>query len=68
MAKKKETAKKKKALFVKLLSEKSHYIYNVLKNNARVNKTPLSFRKYDPVLREHCIFTETKKKSKSKKK
>lgn len=44
---------------IKLKSSKSHYHYFMKKNKTQ---TPgrLELKKYDPVLREHVIFKETK--------
>jgi len=44
---------------IKLKSTKSHFTYHTVKNKGN---TPdrISLTKYDPVVREHCTFTETK--------
>ncbi|MBS4168742.1 50S ribosomal protein L33 [Parachlamydia sp. AcF125] len=44
---------------IKLKSSKSHYFYYTVKNKT---KTPdrLSLKKYDPIVREHVEFKETK--------
>ena len=54
----KKTDKRK---IIGLVSEESgHRIYYTVKNT---QNTPdkLSLKKYDPVLRKHAVFTETKK-------
>lgn len=44
---------------IKLKSTKSHYCYHTVKNKSN---TPdrISITKYDPVVREHVEFKETK--------
>lgn len=44
---------------IKLKSSKSHFFYYTIKNKS---STParISLRKYDPVVREHVEFKETK--------
>ena len=53
--------KSDKRKIIGLVSEESgHRIYYTLKNT---QNTPdkLSLRKYDPIVRKHVLFTETKK-------
>jgi large subunit ribosomal protein L33 len=42
---------------VKMRSTESPYTYNTTKNK-RTNPDRLELRKYDPVLRKHCLFKE----------
>lgn len=44
---------------IKLKSQESHYYYHTFKNKT---KTPdrLTLKKYDPVVRKHVEFKETK--------
>jgi len=44
---------------IKMKSSKSHYHYHTIKNKT---KTPdrLTLKKYDPVVRQHVEFKETK--------
>ena len=55
---KKTTTKRK---LVGLVSEGSGVRTYYTKKNTMNNPDKLSFRKYDPVLRKHVVFTETKK-------
>lgn len=56
---------KKNVIKVMLKSTKSHY-YKVVFRNPKKLVEKLSFRKYDPVIREHVLFTEKKMPSHSK--
>ncbi len=52
-------AKSEHRVLVKLKSTESHYIYYTKKNK---NNTPdrLELKKYDPIVRKHVLFKETK--------
>ncbi|NUM48820.1 MAG: 50S ribosomal protein L33 [Anaerolineales bacterium] len=53
-------AKKKGArVLIKLRSTESGYVY-ITEKNRRNDSSRLEVRKYDPVLRRHVIFKETK--------
>lgn len=58
MAKKKSNTKRK---LVGLVSEGSGIRQYYTKKNTMHTPDKLSLRKYDPVLRKHVVFTETKK-------
>ena len=45
---------------IKLLSVEGTGSFYVTKKNPRTKTEKLSFRKYDPVIRKHCEFKETK--------
>jgi large subunit ribosomal protein L33 len=45
---------------IKLLSTEGTGSFYVTKKNPRTKTEKLSFRKYDPVLRKHVEFKETK--------
>jgi large subunit ribosomal protein L33 len=45
---------------IKLLSTADTGFYYVTKKNARTKTDKLSFKKYDPVVRKHVEFKETK--------
>jgi len=55
-------AKKKAAkIVVKLANKETGYYYTTTKNTKSENtQGKMSFRKYDPKLRKHVTFTETK--------
>ncbi len=55
---KKSTTKRK---LVGLVSEESGVRQYYTKKNTMNSPDKLSLRKYDPVLRKHVVFTETKK-------
>ena len=57
MAKKNNTKRK----LVGLVSEESGIRQYYAKKNTMNTPDKLSLRKYDPVLRKHVVFTETKK-------
>lgn len=57
MAKKNNTKRK----LVGLVSEESGVRAYYTKKNTMNTPDKLSLRKYDPVLRKHVVFTETKK-------
>ena len=57
MAKKSNTKRK----LVGLVSEESGIRANYTKKNTQNTPDKLSLRKYDPILRKHVVFTETKK-------
>ncbi|MBA2727944.1 MAG: 50S ribosomal protein L33 [Parachlamydiaceae bacterium] len=44
---------------IKLKSSKSSFFYYTMKNKSSTPER-LTLRKYDPVVREHCEFKETK--------
>ena len=50
-------AKAGNRVMVKMRSTESPYTYNTTKNK-RPNPDRLELRKYDPVLRKHCLFKE----------
>ena len=45
---------------IKLLSTADTGFFYVTKKNPRTKTEKFSFRKYDPVVRKHVIFKETK--------
>ncbi|MGI4850739.1 MAG: 50S ribosomal protein L33 [Janthinobacterium lividum] len=45
---------------IKLLSTADTGFFYVTKKNPRTKTEKLEFRKYDPVVRKHVIFKETK--------
>jgi len=57
MAKKTNTKRK----LVGLVSEESNNRTYYTKKNTMNNPDKLSLKKYDPVLRKHVVYTETKK-------
>ena len=59
MAKKSKSNTKRK--LVGLVSEESNVRAYYTKKNTMNTPDKLSLRKYDPVLRKHVVFTETKK-------
>jgi len=52
-------SKKDVRMLVKMKSTESHYVYYTEKNR-RNDPARLELRKYDPVLRRHVIFKESK--------
>jgi len=54
-----EIMAKKNTILLKLENPETGYFY-VKKRNPRKQTEKLKFRKYDPVLRKHVLFTETK--------
>lgn len=54
---------KKNTILVKLQSTADTGFFYVKKRNPRKQTEKLKFRKYDPVVRKHVEFVETKLKS-----
>jgi large subunit ribosomal protein L33 len=54
-------AKSTKRKTVGLVSEETGHRTYYTKKNTQNTPDKLSFRKYDPILRKHVTFTETKK-------
>lgn len=54
--------KNAKQALIRLVSSEKTGTFFVRKKNARTTPEKLSFRKYDPVLRKHVLFTEAKMK------
>lgn len=52
--------KKTKNLLVKLVSTKKTGYFIVRKRNPKTLTEKLSFKKYDPIAREHVLFKEEK--------
>ncbi|MCS6836639.1 MAG: 50S ribosomal protein L33 [Anaerolineae bacterium] len=52
-------AKKENRVLVKLRSSESGHMYYTTKNR-RTTTTRLELRKYDPLVRRHVIYKETK--------
>lgn len=52
-------AKSGKRVQVKLKSSESHFVYFTTKNKSTTPER-LEFRKYDPVLRKHVVFKESR--------
>ncbi len=46
-------------LIIRMRSTESPYTYSTMKNK-RNTPDRLELRKYDPVIRKHCIFKESK--------
>lgn len=44
---------------IKLKSTESHYVYYTTKNKANTPQR-LEFKKYDPIVRKHVLFKESK--------
>ncbi|MCL2629492.1 MAG: 50S ribosomal protein L33 [Alphaproteobacteria bacterium] len=56
--------KKADSIKVRLANKETGYFYNIKKNSKSDNtKGKMKFRKYDPKLRKHVEFTETKEPS-----
>lgn len=53
---------KTNTILVKLVSTAETGFYYVTKKNTRTSTEKLEFRKYDPVVRKHVMFKETKLK------
>ena len=53
---------KKNIVLVKLQSTADTGFFYVAKKNPKKQTEKLSFRKYDPVVRKHVVFNETKLK------
>jgi large subunit ribosomal protein L33 len=53
-------AKKNASIAVKMLSTADTGYFYVAKKNARKKPEKMQFRKYDPVVRKHVLFKETK--------
>lgn len=53
---------KKNIVLIKLQSSADTGYFYVAKKNPRKQTEKLSFRKYDPVVRKHVVFNETKMK------
>ena len=53
---------KKNIVLVKLTSTADTGFFYVKKKNPKKQTEKLSFRKYDPVVRKHVVFNETKLK------
>lgn len=51
---------KTNSLVIKMLSTAETGFFYVAKKNPRTKTEKLEFRKYDPVVRKHVIFKETK--------
>lgn len=54
---------KKNTILVKLESSADTGFYYVKKRNPRKQPEKMTFKKYDPVVRKHVVFNETKLKS-----
>ena len=52
---------KLKSICVKLMSGAGTGFFYVTRKNPKTNPDRLALRKYDPVVRQHVLFTETKK-------
>jgi large subunit ribosomal protein L33 len=57
------TMAKKNTILVKLESSADTGFYYVKKRNPRKQPEKMTFKKYDPVVRKHVVFNETKLKS-----
>ncbi len=51
---------KANTILVKLVSTAETGFYYVTKKNTRTSTEKLEFRKYDPVVRKHVMFKESK--------
>ena len=51
---------KKNIVLVKLLSSADTGYFYVAKKNPKKQPEKMKFRKYDPVIRKHVVFNETK--------
>ncbi|PSR92676.1 50S ribosomal protein [Actinidia chinensis var. chinensis] len=58
MGQKKKTA----SMFIRLISEAGTGFFYVKRKNPRTIQTKLQFRKYDPRVNRHVLFTEHKMK------
>jgi large subunit ribosomal protein L33 len=52
-------AKAQNRLIIKLKSTESTYIYSTMKNK-RNNPDRMQIKKYDPILKKHVLFKETR--------
>eukprot|EP00291_Cryptomonas_curvata_P018544 CAMPEP_0172159814 /NCGR_PEP_ID=MMETSP1050-20130122/5194_1 /TAXON_ID=233186 /ORGANISM="Cryptomonas curvata, Strain CCAP979/52" /LENGTH=58 /DNA_ID=CAMNT_0012829473 /DNA_START=53 /DNA_END=229 /DNA_ORIENTATION=- len=52
---------KGKSILVKLMSAAGTGFFYVTRKNPKTTPDKLVFRKYDPVVRQHVLFNETKK-------
>eukprot|EP00293_Proteomonas_sulcata_P020201 CAMPEP_0184312194 /NCGR_PEP_ID=MMETSP1049-20130417/47828_1 /TAXON_ID=77928 /ORGANISM="Proteomonas sulcata, Strain CCMP704" /LENGTH=58 /DNA_ID=CAMNT_0026628151 /DNA_START=36 /DNA_END=212 /DNA_ORIENTATION=- len=52
---------KLRTIFVKLMSEAGTGYFYMTKKNVKKFPEKMTFRKYDPVVRQHVLFTEAKK-------
>ena len=52
---------KLKSIFVKLMSGAGTGFFYVTRKNPKNVPERITLRKYDPVVRQHVLFTETKK-------
>ncbi len=53
---------KRNSIQVKLVSSADTGYFYVAKKNTRTKTDKLAFRKYDPVVRKHVLFKESKMK------
>ena len=53
---------KRNSIQVKLVSSADTGYFYVAKKNTRTKTDKLTFRKYDPVVRKHVLFKESKMK------
>ena len=51
---------KKNTTLVKLVSNENSGYFFIKKRNPKQLKEKLNFRKYDPILRKHVLFSEKK--------
>eukprot|EP00283_Hemiselmis_rufescens_P009689 CAMPEP_0173417996 /NCGR_PEP_ID=MMETSP1357-20121228/231_1 /TAXON_ID=77926 /ORGANISM="Hemiselmis rufescens, Strain PCC563" /LENGTH=58 /DNA_ID=CAMNT_0014380395 /DNA_START=55 /DNA_END=231 /DNA_ORIENTATION=+ len=52
---------KLKSIFVKLMSDAGTGFFYLTRKNPKSHPEKMILRKYDPVVRQHVLFTETKK-------
>ncbi|EKX38117.1 hypothetical protein GUITHDRAFT_77421 [Guillardia theta CCMP2712] len=52
---------KQKSILVKLMSQAGTGYFYLTRKNPRRTPEKFTFRKYDPVVKQHVLFTETKK-------
>lgn len=55
-------SKKKKKVLVRLVSTAGTGYMKIKQRNPKTQVEKLSFKKYDPVVRKHVLFTEQKNK------
>lgn len=53
---------KRNAILVKMVSTADTGYYYVTKKNSRTKTDKMEFRKYDPVVRKHVLFKESRMK------
>jgi len=53
-------ARKRATVDIKLLSSEGTGFFYVARKNPRTKTQKLELRKYDPVVRKHAVFKETK--------